>query len=125
MRLLDDLEATHGERPGTVLADARGAATSVTLRRVDGHVALGRERRRPVAVDAAKYPATARMAKKLGTEAGPAQYAQRKWLSDVPNGWIKEALGLRRVCLRGLDNVQGEWHLVLPSATTTCSTSFG
>jgi len=73
---------------------------------------LGRERRRNVVVDAGKYPATARMAKKLGTEAGAAQYAQRKWLSEAPNGWIKQALGFRRFSVRGLDKVRGEWDLV-------------
>ena len=44
---------------------------------------------RTVAVDAAKHPAKARMAEKLSTEAGRARYAQRKWLSEAPNGWIK------------------------------------
>ena len=65
-----------------------------------------------VAVDAEKHPAKAGMAEKLATEAGRAQYAQRKWLSEAPIGWIKEALGFRRFSLRGLDKVQGEWDLV-------------
>ena len=116
VRLLDDVEATHGERPTTVLADAgycneRDLAT-LEERGVDGYVALGRERRRDVGVDAEKCPATARMAQKLETEAGAAQYAQRKWLSEAPNGWIKEALGFRRFGVRGLDKVRGEWELV-------------
>ena len=116
VQLLDDVEATHGERPATVLADAgycneRDLAT-LEERGMDGHVALGRERRRNVAVDAEAYPATARMAQKLGTEAGAAQYAQHKWLSEAPNGWIKEVLGFRRFSLRGLEQVQGEWNLV-------------
>ena len=115
VRLLDDVEATHGERPATVLADAgycnERDLAALEERGVDGHVALGREGRR-VAVDAGKHPATARMAEKLGTAAGAAQYAQRKWLSEAPNGWIKEALGFRRFSLRGLDQVRGEWDLV-------------
>ena len=114
--LLDDVEATHGERPATVLADAGycNEADLVTLeeRGVDGHVALGREGRRDVAVDAGAYPAKARMAEKLETEAGAAQYAQRKWLSEAPNGWIKEALGFRRFSFRGLGKVRCEWDLV-------------
>ena len=114
--LLDAVEAAHGERPASVLADAGycNEADLVTLeaRGVDGHVALGREGRRDVAVDAAKYPATARMAAKLATTAGRVQYAQRKWLSEAPNGWIKEVLGFRRFSLRGLDQVRGEWNLV-------------
>ena len=52
------------------------------------------------------------MAEKLATAAGRAQYAQRKWLSEAPNGWIKEALGFRRFSLRGLAEVRGEWDLV-------------
>ena len=66
VRLLDDVEATHGERPVTVLADAgycnERDLAALEERGVDGHVALGRERRRDVAVDAGKCPATARMA---------------------------------------------------------------
>ena len=38
--------------------------------------------------------------------------AQRKWLSEAPNGWIKEVLGFRRFSLRGLAKVRGEWDLV-------------
>jgi len=114
--LLDEVEATHGERPATVLADAgycnERDLAELEERGVDGHVALGREGRRTVAVDAGKYPATARMGEKLGTAAGAAQYAQRKWLSEAPNGWIKEALGFRRFSLRGLGKVRGEWDLV-------------
>ena len=114
--LLDDVEATHGERPATVLADAgycneRDLAT-LEERGVDGHVALGREGRRDVGVDAEKHPAKARMAAKLETDAGREQYAERKWLSEAPNGWIKEALGFRRFGVRGLDKVRGEWDLV-------------
>ena len=79
---------------------------------VDAYVALGREGRRAVAVDAARHPAKARMAEKLATAPGRAQYARRKWLSEAPNGWIKEVLGFRRFSLRGLNKVQGEWDLV-------------
>ena len=64
------------------------------------------------AVDAARHPAKARMAEKLATSAGRVQYARRKWLSEAPNGWIKEVLGFRRFSLRGLNKVQGEWNLV-------------
>ena len=63
-------------------------------------------------VDAEKHPAKARMAQKLATEAGRARYAERKWLSEAPIGWIKEALGFRRFSVRGLNKVRGEWDLV-------------
>ena len=38
--------------------------------------------------------------------------ARRKWLSEAPNGWIKEAMGFRRFSVRGLGKVRGEWDLV-------------
>ena len=43
---------------------------------------------------------------------GRAAYAQRKWLSEAPNGWIKHVLGFRRFSLRGLAKARGEWDLV-------------
>ena len=114
--LAREVESTHGRRPQTVLADA-GYCNEADLAElqalgVDGHVALGRECRRQVEVDARQHPAKAAMAEKLATEAGRAQYAQRKWLSEAPIGWIKEALGFRRFSVRGLDKVRGEWDLV-------------
>ena len=41
-----------------------------------------------------------------------AQYAERKWLSEAPLGWIEEALGFRRFSVRGLHNVRGERDLI-------------
>ena len=114
--LVKEVQAAHGERPGSVLADAgycnEADLEALEARGVDGYVALGREGRRAVAVNAAKHPAKARMAEKLATQAGRAQYARRKWLSEAPNGWIEEVLGFRRFSLRGLNKVQGEWDLV-------------
>ena len=114
--LVEAVESTHGRRPETVLADA-GYCNEAELDKletlgVDACVALGREGRRAVEVDAEKHPAKARMAKKLATEAGRARYAERKWLSEAPIGWIKEALGFRRFSVRGLNKVRGEWDLV-------------
>ena len=114
--LVEEVESTHGRRPETVLADA-GYCNEAELDKletlgVDACVALGREGRRAVEVDAEKHPAKARMAKKLATEAGRARYAERKWLSEAPIGWIKEALGFRRFSVRGLNKVRGEWDLV-------------
>ena len=40
------------------------------------------------------------------------RYAKRKWISEAPNGWVKEVLGFRRFSLRGIEKVRGEWHLV-------------
>jgi hypothetical protein len=54
----------------------------------------------------------ARMARKLRSKAGSAIYAQRKAIVEPVNGPIKEARGLRRFLLRGLEKVEAEWHLI-------------
>ena len=99
-----------------VLADAgycnEEDLLELETRRIDGHVALGREGKTRTAVNPEKRPATHRMGMKLETPEGRACYAKRKWLSEAPNGWIKEVLGFRRFSLRGLKKVRGEWNLV-------------
>ena len=114
--MLDEINETFGVEPAVVLADA-GYCNEPDLleledRGIDAHVALGREGKSQVAVDPARLPATHRMGEKLARPAGKARYAQRKWLSEAPNGWIKEVLGFRRFSLRGLAKVRGEWDLV-------------
>jgi transposase len=52
------------------------------------------------------------MARKLRSKKGSAIYAQRKAIVEPVNGQIKEARGLRRFLLRGLEKVSGEWHLI-------------
>ena len=81
-------------------------------RGIDGHVALGREGKTRASVDPHTRPAAHRMGEKLTAPRGRAQYAKRKWLSEAPNGWVKEVLGFRRFSLRGVDKVRGEWDLV-------------
>ena len=114
--LLDEVDETFGSTPEVVLADAGycNEADLVELeeRGIDGHVALGREGKDRAAVDPATRPATHRMGQKLATPEGRRHYAQRKWLSEAPNGWIKEVLGFRRFSFRGLAKVRGEWDLV-------------
>ena len=113
---LDEVEACCGVVPRKVLADA-GYCNERDLkaledRGVDAYVALGREGKQAAEADAKLRPATARMGKKLSKPEGRAQYARRKWLSEAPNGWIKQALGFRQFSVRGLRKVQGEWALV-------------
>ena len=114
--LLDEVKKRHAQQPETVLADAGFCNEKDLLaledRQVDGYVALGGHNRQKSEVDADSHPATARMAEKLATKEGRERYAERKWLSEAPNGWIKEALGFRRFSFRGLEKVQAEWDLV-------------
>ena len=114
--LLDEVVETVGEQPETVLADAgygnEQDLADLETRGIDGYVSLGREGKKARPRDPEKNPATSRMAEKLSTPAGRAAYAERKWLSEAPHGWIKHVLGFRRFSLRGLAKVRGEWDLV-------------
>ena len=116
MPLLDAVEQTFRAKPEVVLADAgycnEADLVELEKRSIDGHVALGREGKAETAVDPDALPATYRMGQKLTTPKGRACYAERKWLSEAPNGWIKEVLGFRRFSFRGLAKVRGEWDLV-------------
>ena len=113
---LDTVEASLGAQPEEVLADAgycnEADLLELEARGIEGYVALGREGKKRSAVDPKKLPATDRMRKKLETPRGRARYARRKWLSEAPNGWIKEVLGFRRFSFRGLKKVRAEWDLV-------------
>ena len=114
--LLDEVSETFEVEPQVVLADAgycnEADLVALEQRDIDGHVALGREGKAQAALDPETRPATHRMGEKLASETGRAQYAKRKWISEGPNGWIKEVLGFRRFSLRGVEKVRGEWHLV-------------
>ena len=107
---------TFGEQPEPVLADAGYSnerdLADLETRRVEGYVAPGREGKTAATRDLKNHPATGRMVEKLATAAGRAAYAERKWLSEAPNGWIKHVLGFRRFSLRGLAKARGEWDLV-------------
>ena len=80
-------------------------------RGVDGHVAVGREGKAVTGRDLEKHPATGRMVEKLSTPAGRAAYAERKWLSEAPYGWVKHVLGFQHFSLRGLDEGAGRVEL--------------
>ena len=114
--LLDGVSESFGGEPEVVLADAgycnEADLAALEQRGIDGHVALGREGKAQAAANAQARPATHRMGEKLASDEGRAQYAKRKWISEAPNGWIKEVLGFRRFSLRGVEKVRGEWHLV-------------
>ena len=114
--LLDEVGETFEVEPEVVLADAGycNEADLVALeeRSIDAHIALGREGKAQAAADPETRPATHRMGEKLASDPGRARYAKRKWISEGPNGWVKEVLGFRRFSVRGVHKVRGEWHLV-------------
>ncbi|TAL95172.1 MAG: IS1182 family transposase [Paraburkholderia sp.] len=105
-----------GAAPRQVLADAgyRSEATFEQLREHPAEliVALGREGKKEVKVDAQKRPLCAAMAEKFTSAPTQAAYRKRKWLSEPPNAWIKSVLGFRQCSMRGLAKAQAEWKLV-------------
>ena len=64
-------------------------------------VALGREGKQQLEIDAAKHPRTVEMAAKMQTDEGQIAYRRRKWIAESPNGWIKNVLGFRQFSMRG------------------------
>jgi transposase len=53
-----------------------------------------------------------KMARKLRTKKGRAEYARRKAIIEPPFGHIKHCRGFRQFMLRGLGQMQAEWKLV-------------
>jgi transposase/IS5 family transposase len=120
--LVDQIEANTGAPPRRVLADA-GYLSDDNLahlegRGIDAYVATRRDRHSAPAPAAprgripARLSRRERMARKLQTKQGRAEYRRRKTIVEPVFGQIKEARGFRRFRLRGLAKVTGEWHLV-------------
>ena len=119
--MLQRIVATAGALPDVLTTDAGyWSETNAELcaeQGIDAYIATGRlphgqplpPKRGPMPKDA---DVKARMARKLRSKAGSAIYAQRKAIVEPVNGQIKEARGLRRFLLRGLEKVDAEWHLI-------------
>ncbi len=92
-------------------------AKTCAVQGIDAYIATGRlqdgqpppPKRGPLPKDA---DAKTRMARKLRIKKGSKIFAQHKAIVEPVNGQIKEARGLRRFLLRGLEKVNGEWHLI-------------
>jgi transposase len=114
--LLEAVQKNLGELPQRVLADSgyrseQGLA-GLEKKGVEGLIALGREGKDRTAIDPTRYPATQRMAQRLASPEGKAQYRRRKVIPEPVFGWIKHAIGFRQFSLRGLVKITGEWSLV-------------
>lgn len=107
-----------GAAPAVVLADA-GYRSEAALARLaesapatDVLVALGREGKRQVGIDAGRLPHSAAMAAKMEHPDGRGRYRRRKAIVEPPNAWIKQVLGFRQFSLRGVQKVRCEFKLV-------------
>jgi hypothetical protein len=98
------------------LADAgyRSEATLAQLSQSGSEeiVALGREGKRQVQLDAGKPPHTAAMAAKLQTDEGRSKHRRRKAIVEPPEAWIKQVLGFRQFSFRGIEKDHSEFKLV-------------
>jgi len=114
--MVEAVKSNLGQLPKRALADSgyRSERAFGVLEQegVEALVALGREGKDQAAIDPERYPASARMAERLGTPEGKAQYRRRKVIPEPVFGWIKHVLGFRQFSLRGLNKVTGEWSLV-------------
>ena len=114
--MIEATEATAGELPQQVLADA-GYRSEVNFeyaesKNIDAVIALGREGKADAAPISLSNQATQRMKEKLKTEQGAAAYRRRKVIVEPVFGWIKGVLGFRQFSFRGLKKTTAEWHLV-------------
>ena len=93
---------------------SEGAVQALEDLGFDPYIAPGRQKHHEPEAEASAAPTTAkeRMAAKVRTPAGKAVYARRKVIVEPVLGQIKEARGFRRLLLRGLQNIRGEWRLV-------------
>lgn len=118
--LVEGIKANTGTVPKRALADSgyfsEANVTYLEGERVDPYLAVGRQKHgeRPEA-PRGRIPKSAsvadRMGRKLRTKRGRATYAKRKSTVEPTLGQIKDARGLRRFLLRGLENVGFEWGL--------------
>jgi transposase len=115
-RVLEAVRSNTGEDPRQVLADA-GFRSEAVFQTLQSHpaeliIALGREGKQELRINPKTRPLTAAMAHKFTTPDTQNAYRRRKWLSEPPNGWVKQVLGFRQFSLRGLHKAQAEWKLV-------------
>jgi transposase len=114
--MVEAVKKNLGQLPQRILTDSgyRSEQGFVFLEQtgIEALVGLGREGKDRTAIDAKRYPASARMAQRLASKEGQAQYRRRKVIVEPVFGWIKHVTGFRQFSLRGLTKVMGEWSLV-------------
>jgi len=110
-----------GQKPRAVSADT-GYSSEDNLRylsgeQIDSYVATGRQKHGlRASAPRGRIPSQAslkeRMTRKLQTVKGRREYSKRKETVEPVFGQIKEARGLRRFSLRGLQAAAAEWSLI-------------
>jgi len=121
--MLEAAVANCGATPAVFTADAGywsdGNARFCDELGTDAYIATGRQKHGTPASDdqgsnsnRKESEPRRQMREKLRSEDGKAKYARRKAVAEPPFGQIKEARGIRRFRLRGMDQVRQEWSLI-------------
>jgi transposase len=93
----------------TKALESRGIDAYVATERLKHHEEIPQAPRGRIP---AGLSAKQRMARKLRTKRGRAEYAKRKGIIEPIFGQLKQALGFRQFSLRGLAAMRGEWRLL-------------
>ena len=118
--MLERTIANTGACPKTFIADAgywsEGNVSACEERGTDPHISTGRQKHgQPPPAICGPIPkgldAKGKMARKLRKKEGREIYAKRKTIVEPVFGQTKEARGLRRFLLRGLEKVNSEWTI--------------
>ncbi len=119
--MTEQVKSNTGERPKELSADSdffsEANAKYLEDEGVDAYIATAKQKHGdtpPPPRGRIPRDATVKecMARKLRTKKGRETYAKRKSSVEPVFGQIKEARGLRRFLLRGLDAVRAEWRLI-------------
>ena len=118
--MLERTIANTGACPETFIADAgywsEDNVSACEKRGADPHISTGRQKHgQPPPAICGPIPkgldAKGKMARKLRKKEGREIYAKRKTIVEPVFGQTKEARGLRRFLLRGLEKVNSEWTI--------------
>lgn len=120
--MLDSVKENTGAVPEVVSADTGYCSEENIIAGkelgTDPHIATGRKKYSgpPTEIKEGPPPENLsereQMAHKLQTVEGHKIYSRRKCIAEPVFGQIKEARGMRRFLLRGLEKVGGEWSLI-------------
>ena len=106
-----------GSKPPMLLSDSgyfsEQAVADESLKEIE--LLVPPDRSKPgeaLKANAPQGPEASKMREKLGQEKWAAEYGIRKQTIEPVFGQIKEARGIRRFLLRGLERVRSEWRLI-------------
>ena len=119
--LLEQIKRNCGKQATEVSADA-GYCSEENLarlrkRHIRGYIATGRQKHGTSSATSSRKaaPLRAAMATRLKRGAHRSRYRLRKYTVEPVFGQIKEAQGIRRFLLRGLEKVEREWQIICAS----------